>query len=131
MTVLASSFPLQELGAGCFGAVIGWFTYYVNRYRTGEVKLKDIGTLVGIIGGGAILTLFPEQSVLFASYGIGLAVGFFGYFVTLLLLVKHSGQFTVAWFLDGRTPVLDEGEQGAKDGQRPPMTPRVKPPINA
>jgi hypothetical protein len=131
MTIFASSFPLQELGAGCFGAVLGWFTYYVNRYRTGEVKLKDIGTLVGIIGGAAILTLFPEESDLFASYGIGLAVGFFGYFAVLLAFVKHSGQFTVAWFLDGRTPALAEGEQGREKGVRPPMQPRSKPPINA
>jgi hypothetical protein len=76
MPVLATVSLLQAIGAGCFGAVIGWFTYHVNRYRTGGVRLMDISTLIGIVGGGAILTLFPEKTDLFAAYGAGLAVVF-------------------------------------------------------
>jgi len=52
-----------------------------------------------------VLTLFPEQTDLFGAYGIGLFLGFFGYFAFLLILVKRSS-FTLEWFLDGRRPKL-------------------------
>ena len=41
---------LQLLGAGCFGAIIGWYVYYINRYRKGDVQLNDVVTLIGILG---------------------------------------------------------------------------------
>ena len=93
---------LQLLGAGGFGAVIGWYLYFLNRYRAGAVALEDLVTVVGAIGGGAILALFPAESDLFGAYGIGLAVGFFGYFLVLVGLVIRSKNFGVDWFLDGR-----------------------------
>lgn len=123
MRVPATISVLQALGAGCFGAVIGWFTYYVNRYRSGGVKLKDISTLIGIVGAGAVLSLFPEKTDLFGAYGIGLFVGFFGYFATLLLLVRRSPGFTVDWLLDGRAPAPGPGVQAPAPGTRPPMAP--------
>jgi hypothetical protein len=95
-----------QWGAFGFGAVIGWFTYHVNRYR-GEVKLTDVLTLIGAVGGGAILALFPQQSDSFAAYGLGLAFGFFGYFAVLLVLVARSPRFTTDWFLDGRRPSIE------------------------
>ena len=106
----------QLLGAGGFGAVVGWFLYYVNRYRS-DVQLADVATLVGAIGGAAILTLFPAKTDLFGAYGIGLAVGFFGYFVVLLVMVGMSDKFAVEWFLDGRRKKLeaDETREGARD----------------
>jgi len=108
---------LQMLGAGGFGAVVGWFLYYVNRYRKDDVQLADVVTLVGAIGGAAILTLFPAKTDLFGAYGIGLAVGFFGYFLTLLVMVGISDKFRVEWFLDGRRtkPADDETTAGARD----------------
>jgi hypothetical protein len=113
---------LQLLGAGGFGAVVGWFLYYVNRYRTGEVQLGDVVTLVGAIGGAAILTLFPAKTDLFGAYGIGLAAGFFGYFLALLVMVRISDKFTVEWFLDGRRKELAEGEF-IPEGTRVTVTP--------
>ncbi|NUM75438.1 hypothetical protein HUU40_13840, partial [candidate division KSB1 bacterium] len=62
---------LQLLGAGALGAVIGWYVYYINRYRQGDVQLSDIVTLVGAIGGSAVLAIFPQRSDLFGAYGIG------------------------------------------------------------
>lgn len=99
-------------GAFAFGFVLGWFAYFSNRYRKGEIQLGDLATLVGIIGGGAITALFGDaKTTLFGAYGVGLAVGFFAYFVTLLILVKKSGGvFTVTWFLDGRRKKLAEDE---------------------
>jgi len=101
---------LQLLGAGCFGAVIGWYLFFLNRYRAGDVALGDLVTVVGAIGGGAILALFPAKSDLFGAYGIGLALGFFGYFGVLALLVARSSSFGGEWFLDGRRkqPASDE-----------------------
>ena len=98
----ATATTIQLLGAAGFGCLIGWYVYYINRYRKGDVQLSDLVTLVGVIGGGSILALFPGQSDLFGAYGIGLFFGFFGYFLILVLLVGISKNFDKDWFLDGR-----------------------------
>lgn len=124
---------LQLLGAGGFGALIGWLVYYTNRYRRGEVQFSDLVTLVGVIGGGAVLALFPAKTDLFGAYGIGLFVGFFGYFLVLLLMVRRSPNFTLDWFLDGRRiPPQDPFElpPGMDPVTRPPMGRGDRPPID-
>jgi hypothetical protein len=93
---------LQIIGALCFGLIVGWYVYYINRYRTGKVQFSDLVTVIGIIGGGAVLALFKAETDLFGAYGIGLAIGFFSYFVVLLILVQASANFDWDWFLDGR-----------------------------
>jgi hypothetical protein len=45
--------------------------------------------------------LFPAQTENFAFYGLGLAAGFFGYLVVLLLLVWRSPDVNLKWFLLG------------------------------
>jgi hypothetical protein len=100
-----------EWGAFAFGLVIGWFTYFVNRYRA-EVTLSDVAAIIGALGGAAVLALFPAKSELFSAYGIGLAVGFFGYFLVLVALVVFSKGWTGAWFLDGRRPKVRDDEIG-------------------
>jgi hypothetical protein len=101
---------VQLLGAGGFGVIIGWYVYYINRYRKSDVQFSDLTTLIGILGGGAILALFPARSVLFGAYGIGLFLGFFGYFLSLVILVNRSNSFDVEWFLDGRRRKLRKTE---------------------
>lgn len=94
---------LSLLGSASFGAIIGWYVYYINRYRKGDVQFSDLTTLVGVIGGGSVTQLFGgADKDLFGAYGIGLFIGFFGYFATLLILVKRSANFDSDWFLDGR-----------------------------
>ena len=93
---------IQLLGSAAFGAMIGWYVYYINRYRRGDVQLGDIVTLIGVLGGGSVLALFPAKSDMFGAYGIGLFVGFFGYLVVVSLQVRQSDNFNVDWFLDGR-----------------------------
>ena len=93
---------IQLYGAGAFGAVIGWYIYYINRHRRDDVTATDLVTLIGILGGTAVLALFPAHSDLFGAYGVGLAVGFFGYFVIMMILVVISRNFGVDYFLDGR-----------------------------
>jgi hypothetical protein len=82
--------------------MIGWYVYYINRYRKSDVQLGDITTLIGVLGGGAATALFAPSGELFGAYGIGLFVGFFGYFVSLIYLVERSANFDADWFLDGR-----------------------------
>lgn len=100
--MIAELMNVQSLGALCFGALIGWYVYYINRYRKTDAQLTDLVTLVGVIGGATILAIFPAGTNLFGAYGIGLAIGFFGYFLVLLILVGISKNFTVDWFLDQR-----------------------------
>jgi len=127
---------IQILGAGGFGSLIGWYIYYINRHRKEDVKLNDLVTLVGIIGGGAVLTLFPARSDLFGAYGIGLAVGFFGYFCVLNFYVSKSQAFHGDWFLDGRCkkPCADEqigslpmGQGDVRDKGKKPADPPIGP----
>ena len=112
----AAASTIQLLGAGGFGAIIGWFVYFINRYRKEDVSWSDLTTVIGIIGGGAILTLFPASTDLFGAYGIGLFIGFFGYFLFLTMWVRISPNFTVDWFLDGRRkkPADDDTTEGAR-----------------
>jgi hypothetical protein len=102
---------LQLLGAFGFGVLIGWYVYYINRQRTGDVALSDLVTLIGVIGGGAILGLFPAQTDLFGAYGVGLFCGFFFYFLVLVVLVRISKNFSADWFLDGRRRRLADDER--------------------
>jgi len=116
---------IQLGGAFGFGLLIGWYVYYINRYRTGEVQFSDLVTVIGVIGGAGILALFKPESDLFGAYGIGLAVGFFLYFMVLIILVSVSPNFNADWFLDGRRkkplgdfeiPVTVRGTTGAMSG---------------
>jgi hypothetical protein len=103
---------METWGAFAFGTVLGWFLYFTNRYRKGETQLSDIATLIGVIGGGAVTALFGDaKTTLFGAYGVGLAVGFFAYFLVLVVMVRNSGGvFGVTWFLDGRRKVLEDDE---------------------
>ena len=111
------------LGAAGFGAIIGWLVYYINRYRVAAVQFSDLTTLMGIIGGGAVLALFPARSALFGAYGIGLAIGFFSYFARLNTLVERSmgaaeGAFDWEWFLDGRRKNPKDGQGFGAGGEK-------------
>jgi hypothetical protein len=116
---------LQLLGAGGFGCILGWYVYYINRHRKEDVRLNDLVTVVGIIGGSAVLALFPARTDLFGAYGIGLFIGFFSYFLILVVLVSISRNFGVDFFIDGRRKNIDtaeyipEGGRGAMDQRKP------------
>lgn len=110
---------IQFAGATGFGMIIGWYVYYINRYRKGDVQLSDLVTVIGIIGGSAVLALFPRGTDLFGAYGTGLAVGFFGYFLVLVILVSVSKNFNVDWFLDGRRTLPDGRVWVPETGQNP------------
>jgi hypothetical protein len=93
---------IQLLGAGAFGVIIGWYVYFINRYRKGDVTIGDLATVIGIIGGAAVTALFSPGGDMFGAYGIGLFIGFFAYFLMLSGMVSASSNFDKDWFLDGR-----------------------------
>jgi hypothetical protein len=127
MNALQAASGFQQVGAFAFGAVVGWYLYFINRHRKDEVKIGDLVTVIGAVGGAAVLALFPAGTDLFAAYGIGLALGFFLYFIVLCILVSRSDNFDVDWFLDGRRKLPTQG-QTTEGGQRPMTADRSAPP---
>src|SRR4026207_323779 len=116
---------IELLGAAAFGALIGWGVYYLNRYRKSDVQFSDLTTVIGILGGAAVLKLFPSATPLFGAYGIGLFLGFFGYFLSLLLLIHSSDNFSADFLLDGRRRDLTgTGYYIPGDFVRPAMLPQ-------
>lgn len=92
----------SDIGAVLFGVVIGWVTYRTLVRRTDGVSLSDIATVIGAVGGGAVVGLFDSKH-LFGLYSIGLAGGFFGYL--LLFSVLNGRQKTAQVMGDGERPV--------------------------
>jgi hypothetical protein len=115
---------LQLLGAGGFGFLIGWYVYFINRHRKGDVQMSDLVTLIGVVGGASVTALFPQKSDLFGAYGLGLFAGFFWYFAMLLILVAMSDNFNSDWFLDGRRKD-PQPPYSIPEGARPPMDIRL------
>jgi hypothetical protein len=76
---------IEGWGALCFGLVIGWITYRTLRRKEGASALSDIATVIGAVGGAAVLAIF-KSAPLFGAYSIGLAIGFFLYFVISLFV---------------------------------------------
>ena len=105
------------MGAFCFGLVIGWNIYYINRHRTDKVGVRDLTSLLGAVGGAATLALFPSEGQLFGWYSIGLAGGFFSYLAVMLVMVKRSKVFGIEFLLDGRASALTKSEKSTE--QRP------------
>ncbi|MBS1965377.1 MAG: hypothetical protein JST60_06105 [Chloroflexi bacterium SZAS-1] len=112
---------IQLLGALAFGIVIGWRVYFTDRYRTAAVDFSDIATVIGIIGGGAILALFQAGTDLFGAYGVGLAIGFFAYHIRLARLVRRSPNFDEDFFIDGRRKKVSD-QEFIPDYVRPTVT---------
>lgn len=79
---------VEVIGALCFGFVVGWVTYRTLR-RTGEtVAISNIATVIGAVGGAAVVALYTKE--LFAWYSIGLAFGFFTYLILGNTVFKNS-----------------------------------------
>lgn len=80
---------IVQIGSLCFGVVIGWITYRTLR-KTGEtVALSNIATVIGAVGGAAVTGIFKDEQV-FATYCIGLFIGFFLYLILGNTVLKDS-----------------------------------------
>jgi uncharacterized membrane protein YeaQ/YmgE (transglycosylase-associated protein family) len=93
-----------ELGAVLFGVVVGWVTYRTLIRRSDEATLSDIATVIGAVGGGAVVGLFDSPH-LFGLYSIGLAVGFFGY-LALFRIINGSRETGDRMGRDDKTTAL-------------------------
>jgi len=74
-----------DVGALCFGVVIGWITYRTLRRKEGSTALSDISAVIAAVGGAAVTALFKSETV-FSMYSVGLAIGFFLYFIVGLIV---------------------------------------------
>jgi hypothetical protein len=73
------------IGAGCFGLVVGWVTYRTLRRKEGTTQLSDLAAVIAAVGGAAVTKVFDNPN-LFGWYCIGLAVGFFLYFIIAVII---------------------------------------------
>ena len=80
---------MLTFGTICFGSVIGWVTYRTLRRKSSGAALSDISAVIGAVGGGTITALFKPPDI-FGAYCIGLAAGFFGYFIIGIIVDKSS-----------------------------------------
>jgi len=105
---------VNAIGSLCFGLVIGWICYRTIR-RSSTNGLSDIATVIGAVGGAAITTLFPQGTIMFGAYCIGLAIGFFAYLQTAINQAAKAGeaQKVNEWL----------GGGGAHDAPKPPNLP--------
>ena len=81
---------LTGWGALCFGLVIGWVTHRTLRRKEEKAALSDISAVVAAVGGAAVTAIF-KLGDMFAAYCIGLAIGFFVYFIVGLILYGKGG----------------------------------------
>jgi len=109
---------INAWGALAFGLVVGWVTYRTLR-RTKTSGLSDIATVIGAVGGAAVVTLFPEGSVAFGAYGIGLAIGFFVYFIISLILAGKMGTLSTVGEWLGEEPGSSHRSSSRGDGPPP------------
>ena len=118
-------------GALCFGLVIGWVTYRTLR-RTKTSGISDISSVIGAVGGAAILTLFPAETEAFEAYGIGLAVGFFAYLFYSGYVETRSDKNKafkrISRFLGSETMLDDEpaDETGSQEPEELPIAGRQR-----
>jgi len=110
-------------GSMCFGAVIGWITYYTMRKNTKSRTLSDITVIITALVGPAVLAVFPApvegKQTMFGYYGIGLAFGFFLYYIVFIgLLWKAPRRLLIAMGL-----VRTRRKVGTSATETPPAEP--------
>jgi hypothetical protein len=92
---MTKSTDLFNIGAVCFGVVIGWITYRTLR-RLEATSISDIASVIGAVGGAAVLGILKRGDS-FAWYAIGLTAGFFGYLIVNLIFDPKT---TIGWMGD-------------------------------
>jgi hypothetical protein len=91
MTALdVTTLIFSALGALAFGSVMGWVTYRTLRNSTVN-GISDIAAVIGAVAGAAITTLFPQGTLVFGTYCIGLAAGFFLYLRSAIQIAEKHG----------------------------------------
>ena len=83
---------IAGLGAIFFGCAIGWIGYRILRQRASAAALSDFFTILGVIGGAAV---------------IGLVIGFFAYLAVGLML--YGKQELQPWRIEQIPPTPTPG----------------------
>lgn len=89
-----------EAGAFFFGLVVGWITYRTLRRKEGGGAISDIAAVIAAVGGGAVAANYKPETEVFGYYSVGLAVGFFLYFIVGLIMEGKAS--AGGWMMDGR-----------------------------
>ena len=97
---------IAGLGAIFFGGAIGWIAYRILRQSASAAALSDFFTILGVIGGAAVIALF-KSDVLFGLYSVGLVVGFFAYLAIGLIL--YGKQELLPWRIEQIPPTPTPG----------------------
>lgn len=79
---------MEWLGPGCFGLVVGWVCYRTLRRKADGAALGDIAGVIGAVGGATVMAVFKNAA--FDAYCVGLALGFFAYFVAGAIIGKKA-----------------------------------------
>ena len=94
-----TSSVLIDVGAVCFGVVVGYIAYRALARSGPTSSVSDLSAVLGAIGGGAVTKAFGSSNVeAFACYSIGLLVGMILYPIVLILFgekVKKKSDDTV------------------------------------
>ena len=105
---------LIDIGALCFGVVVGWIASRTLR-RSTPGGMYDIATVIGAVSGAAITGIYKPSTDSFGYYCIGLLVGFFAYLVLAIIFAWKEGKSVGDWL--GSEPVQ------TVRGQNPPVSP--------
>lgn len=97
---------IAGLGAIFFGFAIGWIAYRMLRLRASAAALSDFFTILGVLGGAAVIALF-KSDVLFGLYAVGLVIGFFAYLAVGLML--YGKQELQPWRIEQIPPTPTPG----------------------
>jgi hypothetical protein len=81
---------VQDIGAICFGIVVGWVTYRTLRRSTEAVSLGNIAAVIGAVGGGTVVAVYKPSTDAFGYYSIGLAIGFFAYLIVASIFPNNT-----------------------------------------
>ena len=107
---------IPEQGAIGFGAVFGWIVYLAYWQNVDKMDIKWLATLLGVIGGVSITTLFSSPP-LFGAYGIGLAGGFFTHMIFWCPFALKVGDLLKLSSPVPTTPKIPETAPAAKTSE--------------
>lgn len=111
---------VSTIGSLAFGVVMGWITYRTLRNSTVN-GISDIAAVIGAVAGAAITVLFPQGTLVFGTYCIGLAIGFFAYLRQAMAIAAKYGDEKakqIEWL--GSDPAVSEASVRKPGRNMPP-----------
>jgi hypothetical protein len=107
---------VDDIGALCFGVVIGYITYRTLIRSTEKAAISDLAAVIAAVGGGAITALFKPGTTSFAAYAVGLLAGMAAFFV---LYGRLHGKAKLAKVMAAETVTLDRTAAAPQPAQAP------------